>query len=363
MKLQGNYLLDEILLCDKLVHPPYQSYDPILRFFNEAAINADVKEIYTTIYRVANNSKILRALMSAARNGKEVVVFVELKARFDEAHNIKWAKLMKESGIKIIYSIPELKVHAKVALIKIEKNQQLTSIGLLATGNLNETTAQFYTDHVLLTSGVELTSELEQVFVFLKKRRHPSFADTINFHHLLVAQFNLLQTFVKLINQEINNARAGIKAGISIKINNLEEQILIDKLYEASNAGVKVDLIVRSVCRLVPGVSGMSANITVRRIVDRYLEHGRIFIFHNAGDEKVYLGSCDWMDRNIYRRVEVCFPLYDKALRDEVRSIIDLQLADNVAAVEINSEMENVPVRNGNHPTRSQESIFKFLSE
>ena len=362
IRLSGQLLLDDIQKKDRLVHPPYQSYDPILRFFNEAALNPDVEEIYTTVYRVANNSKILRALMSAAKNGKEVVAFVELKARFDEAHNIKWAKLMKAAGVRIIYSIPDLKVHAKIALVKLRKDKRLVSVGLLATGNLNENTARFYTDHVLFTSGVAVLNEVEQLFNFLKKRRHPFPAEKLTFEHLLVAQFNLLETFINLIDQEILNARSGLKATIIIKLNNLEEQTLIEKLYEASNAGVGIELIVRSVCRLVPGVQGMSENIRIRRIVDRYLEHGRIFIFHNAGEEKVFLGSCDWMNRNIYSRIEVCFPVYDKTLQEEIKAIIDLQLADNVAAVVINPNMENIALQPGSMEIRSQERIAQLLA-
>ncbi len=361
LSINSHSLFDAMQEKDRLVHPPYQSYDTILRFFNEAALNPDVEEIYTTMYRVANDSRIVHALISAARNGKKVTAFVELKARFDEANNIKWAKVMKAAGVRIIYSIPKLKVHAKVALAKKKVGERLVYYGLLATGNLNESTARFYTDHILLTTNGPLLRELEMLFIFLSKRRKPTQDDTIHFGHLLVAQFNLQQKFIDLIDTEINNASKGLPASITIKLNNLEEEVLIGKLYEASNAGVEIKLIVRSICRIIPGIKGMSENITVKRIVDRYLEHGRIFIFHNNGNEQIYLGSSDWMNRNVYRRIEVCFPLYNEGLKKEIRSIINLQLKDNVAAVLIDGNLQNVPIEDGETKIRSQQAIYDFL--
>ncbi|WP_316789046.1 polyphosphate kinase 1 [Pedobacter frigoris] len=323
-------LFEEILKKDILVNVPYQRYDPVLRFFNEAANDRRVAEIFTTLYRVANNSRIVSALISAARNGKKVVVLVELKARFDEANNIKWAKKMKASGVKIIYSSIDLKVHAKVALVKRKLESDMEYLGLLATGNLNETTARFYTDQILLTAHQPMLKELEFLFGFLSKRKKvPLAEDQIEFNHLLVAQFNLQQRFLDLIDREIRHSKSGIPAGITIKLNNLEERILITKLYEASQAGVKVQLIVRGICCLVPGVAGLSENISVIRIVDRYLEHARIFVFENNGNKEVFMGSADWMNRNIYSRVEVCFPLYDEDLKSIVMKIINLQLNDN----------------------------------
>lgn len=323
-------LFDLILKRDLLINVPYQSYDPILRFFNEAANDRYVQEIYTTLYRVASNSRIVSALITAARNGKKVVVMVELKARFDEANNIKWAKQMKAAGVKIVYSSISLKVHAKVALIKRLQGATHQYLGLLATGNLNESTAKFYTDQILLTAHQPMLKELEQLFGFLaKSKKIPGLDDQIDFKHLMVAQFNLQQRFLELIQREIDHAKAGQKTGITIKLNNLEEQVLITKLYEASQAGVKIQLIVRGICCLVPGVAGLSENITVIRIVDRYLEHGRIFIFENGGEQEIFMGSADWMNRNIYSRIEVCFPLYDVHLKSVVLEIINLQLNDN----------------------------------
>ena len=355
-------LFEAISKRDLMVHAPYQTYDTILRFFNEAAINNDVEEIYTTLYRVASDSKIVHALISAARVGKKVTVLVELKARFDEENNIIWAKRMKLAGVKIIYSVNSLKVHAKLALVK-RKNSDLPLLGLMATGNLNETTARFYTDHILLTAHQPMLAEAEKLFGFLSKKKKPEKIDAINFEHLLVAQFNLQTKFIELIDREIDNAKNGLPSGITIKLNNIEEEVLITKLYEASNAGVKVNLIARSICRLVPGIAGQSENITIKRIVDRYLEHGRVFIFHNNGNHEVFMGSSDWMNRNIYRRIEVCFPIYNEELKKQLMSIISLQWDDTEKAVLIDKDLKNIPLAKKEKGIRSQEAIYQFLSK
>ncbi|SKB92829.1 polyphosphate kinase 1 [Dyadobacter psychrophilus] len=358
---ENTSLFDALLERDLMVHAPYQSYDTILRFFNEAAINPQVEEIYTTMYRVAHDSKIAFALISAAKNGKKVTVLVELKARFDEANNIRWAKKMKSAGVKIVHSVNALKVHAKLALVK-RKHATCPYLGLLATGNLNEGTARFYTDHILLTAHQPMLTEAETLFRFLSKKKKPDSSDIIAFQHLLVAQFNLQAKFLQLIDREIANAKSGLAAGITIKLNNLEEEVLVNKLYEASNAGITIRLIVRSVCRIVPGVKGQSENISVKRIVDRFLEHGRVFIFHNNGQPEVYMGSADWMNRNIYRRIEVCFPIYSEALKAKMTEIIELQWQDTEQAVMIDSELNNVSLKGTGLGIRSQEAIYKLLS-
>lgn len=351
-------LFEHILRKDILVNVPYQNYDAVLRFFNEASNDINVAEIYVTLYRVARNSRIVNALMTAAKNGKKVVVLVELKARFDEANNIKWAKQMKAAGVKIIYSSIDLKVHAKVALVKRTIDGENQYLGLLATGNLNESTAKFYTDHILLTAHQPMLQELESLFDFLSNKDKA--AQEIEFKHLLVAQFNLHTSFLDLIQREIDHAKQGLSAGITIKLNNLEEQVLIAKLYEASQAGVKIQLMIRGICCLVPGQKGLSENITVRRIVDRFLEHGRVFIFDNNGQQAFYMGSADWMNRNIYSRIEVCFPLYDAELKRLIQEIITLQLQDNVQAVNITAKLENEEI-NGSPAIRSQEAIYQLL--
>jgi polyphosphate kinase len=356
-------LLNLIGTHDYMLHTPYHSYDAILRFFNEAAIRPDVEEVYVSLYRVASDSKIVNALISAAKNGKKVNVLVELKARFDEANNIKWAKKLKAAGARLIYSSTSLKVHAKIALVKLRNGNRMQYRGLLATGNFNENTARFYTDHILLTGNHGLLREIELLFIFLSQKQKPANDKIKPFKNLLVAQFNLQKRFMELIDREIDNHKQGLPASIIIKMNNLEEEKLIHKLYDASNAGIKVQLVVRGICRLVPGVAGQSQNITVTRIVDRYLEHGRIFIFGNNGNTEVYMGSSDWMNRNIYHRIEVCFPIYDENIKQEILQLIDLQLKDNVQAVHIDTQLNNIPVKQTEPVVRSQQQIYELLQQ
>ena len=354
-------LFREIQKKDILIHTPYQDFNTIIRFFNEAAVTEEVEEIYITLYRVANESRIAHALISAAKNGKKVTVFVELKARFDESNNIRWAKKMKSAGVHIIYSIPELKVHAKLALVKFKKDGTDKSLGLFSTGNFNETTAGFYTDHILLTANNNLLNEAESLFLFLKERKKPKAKDEIIFNNLLVAQFNLQNYFLALIENEMVNAGKGLPAGITIKLNNLEEEVLIAKLYDASRAGVKISLIVRGICRLIPGIVGMSENISVRRIVGRFLEHGRVFIFCNDNNSLVFLGSSDWMSRNIYRRIEVCFPIFSDALKRQIQDIIQFYVEDNMAAVILDETLNNLPVENHEREVNAQRDIYSYL--
>ncbi|MDF2477993.1 MAG: polyphosphate kinase 1 [Sphingobacterium sp.] len=351
-------LFDQLDQKDILICTPYESFDPILRFFNEAAIDPEVVEIHTTLYRIAGDSRIAQALATAAKNGKKVNVFVELKARFDEANNIHWSRIMKEQGVRISYSIPNLKVHAKIALVKRKDGKESALFG---TGNLNEKTATVYTDYFLMTSNHLLTAELGQLFEFLPNRKKPNSATDILFQHLLVAQFNLKQTFIGLIDEAIAQLKQGIATSIKIKLNNLEEESLINKLYEASQAGVKVQLLVRGICRLKPQVKGLSENIIVKRIVGRYLEHGRIFIFRYGGDTKVYLGSSDWMDRNIYRRIETCFPILETALSKKIQQLFEIQFADDIEATFIDDLGQNIPIP---HPigNKSQQQIVDYLN-
>jgi len=352
---------------ERMLHLPYHSYNYILRFFNEAAIDPGVKEIYVTLYRVAADSHIVNALISAAKNGKKVTVFVELKARFDEANNLKWSKKMKAAGIRIINSIPRLKVHAKVALIKRQEDQQDKWYSFMATGNFNEATGRFYTDHVLFTFNQDFGNELMPLFDYLQSRKQPAEYGKIPFKHLLVSQFNMIKRFSQLIDREIDNAKAGKPASIIIKLNNLQERAMIARLYKASKAGVKVHLIVRSICCLAPGVPGQSENIVVHRIVDRYLEHARVFAFHNNGEPEYYMGSADWMNRNLHSRIEVCFPIYDKQMGEELQHILDLQLKDNKKAVLLSSDVQTGAANNirvlsaGQEPLAAQQAIYDFV--
>ncbi len=347
---------------DRLIHLPYNSYNPVLRFFNEAAMDAQVEEIYLTIYRVASTSHIISALMSAARNGKKVTVFVELKARFDEENNVNMARLMKAAGVRIVNSIPGLKVHAKAALVKRREGIGWKYYGLLSTGNFNEGTARFYTDEVLMTAHTGITTDMSLLFAYLQNRQPADAYRYLRFQHLLVAQFNLRQQFIQLIDREIAHAQAGRPASIIIKMNNLQEQVLIEQLCKASEAGVKVQLIVRSICCLVPGVPGQSENISIIRLVDRFLEHSRIFLFHNNGDEALYMGSADWMNRNIYRRIEVCFPVYDAVLAAQVKHLLHLQLADNTKAVHISQSLANEPVAATGEKVHAQLAAHAYVA-
>ncbi|HUR66436.1 MAG TPA: polyphosphate kinase 1 [Chitinophagaceae bacterium] len=352
---------------ERMLHLPYHSYNYILRFFNEAAIDPNVTDIYVTLYRVAADSHIVNALISAAKNGKKVTVFVELKARFDEANNLKWSKKMKAAGVKIINSIPRLKVHAKVALVKRTEQQQSKAYSFMATGNFNESTGRFYTDHVLFTTNPDFGKELEMLFEYLQSRKQPGEYGKIPFKHLLVSQFNMIKRYNQLIDREIENAKAGKPASIIIKVNNLQEREMIAKLYKASRAGVKVQLLIRSICALAPGIPGQSENITVHRIVDRYLEHARVFVFHNNGETEYFMGSADWMNRNLHSRIEVCFPVYDKEICKSLDHILHLQLNDNKKAVLLVSDVVTGGANNlrvlsaGITPLAAQENIYQYV--
>lgn len=318
---------------DVLLHFPYDSYNPVLTFFNQAAIDPDVSSIYVTLYRVAADSHIVNALISAAKNKKEVMVFVELKARFDEANNIRWSKEMEKAGVKIIYSIPRIKVHSKIALVKKQTAAGKKSYAYVGTGNFNETTARFYTDHALFTTDPGVTGDLQTLFQFLKERTKPVRKAGKEFGSILVSQYNMTDIFEQEINAQIKRKKKGLPASIKIKLNNLEDIPMIDLLYKASRAGVSIQLIVRGICCLKSGEKDLSENIEVKRIVDRFLEHSRIFIFGENGSGKVYMGSSDWMTRNLHHRIEVCVPVGEPELAKQLKDYFDIQWNDNVKAV------------------------------
>ncbi|MCH5597532.1 polyphosphate kinase 1 [Niabella ginsengisoli] len=360
--LAKDRLLQNILQRDILLHLPFHNYDIVLRFFNEAALDANVEEISMTMYRISGTSRIAEALITAAMSGKKVTVFVELKARFDEANNISWAKKMKKAGVRIIYSIPQMKVHAKVVLIKRKDKGKLQYIGLLGTGNFNEVTARFYTDQMLMTSNTDLLKDLDQLFELLKKKNKALAADALLPKYLLIAPFNLQSRFEALIDREIGYAKSGSKAKMIIKINNLEDEKMIMKLYEASNEGVEIQLIVRGICRLMPGVKAQSENIKVIRVVDRYLEHGRIFWFYNNGEDEVYLGSADWMTRNLYRRIEVCFPVLDPSAKTSLKHVLEIYLNDTTKEISSTAGRNNIPVTKGK-ARRAQAEMYQWVKE
>jgi polyphosphate kinase len=351
-----------MLRKDVLLHLPYHSYAPVLSFFNQAAVDMNVTEIYITLYRVAAESHIVNALISAARNGKKVTCFIELKARFDEANNIRWSRIMKDAGIKLIYSSPSIKVHSKIALVKRKEKGNTQLYGVVSTGNFNESTAKFYTDHVLLTTKPEVVQELKQLFAYL--RRPGVYAQTtLKFEELLVARFNMNELLEFYIKQEMEKVRLGKSGLISMKVNNLEDPWMINLLYKASRAGVMVRLIVRSVCCLVPGVPGKSENITVKRIVDHYLEHSRLFIFGDDRNAVVYMGSADLMIRNLRNRIEVAVKIGNNNLKNDLKHYFNLQWSDNTNAVYIDKNLNNVPVANENEEKRNaQQEIMQYLS-
>lgn len=342
---------------DFLLHFPYQSYDHVLIFFNQAVLDPYVTEIMATFYRVAFDSHIVNALISASKNGKKVKAFVEVKARFDEANNLLWAEKMEKAGIEIFYSLPDIKVHAKTALITRVKDGISKTYGFYGTGNFNERTAGIYSDIGLFTANPVMNEELKEVFLYLYTGRQPN-----PFRHLLVSQFNIIDEFKKLISNEMTIARSGGEGKIIIKLNNLEDSEMIDALYEASHAGVKIELIVRSICRLRPGVPGLSENISLSRVVGRYLEHSRVFIFNNDGVPKVFMGSSDWMERNLRSRVEVVFPVYNEACRQEIFSFIKIQLARYRKSTQIDQHLKPIPVEPAlEHGYDAQEAFYQLI--
>jgi polyphosphate kinase len=343
---------------DRLLHYPYQSFDYVLKFLNEASIDPKVDEIKVTQYRVASNSAVVNALISAARNGKKVTVFVEVKARFDEENNLYSARLMEQAGVRIIYSLPGLKVHAKMALaIRRSGDLRKRSYGYLSTGNFNEKTARLYGDHGFFTCDETFILELEMLFNFLDD---PS--STPVFNKMLVTQFNLKRELTKRIDHEIEISKNGGKGYIILKLNGIQNKTLINKLYDASKAGVKIDLIIRGICCVVPNQS-FSRNIRIIRIVDSFLEHARVWVFGNDGDPQVFLSSADWLNRNINRRIEIAFPIYAAALRDELLGILNLQLNDNTKARIISEDLENLPIpRNNQAEVRAQVDTYRMLA-
>ncbi|MDR1779305.1 MAG: polyphosphate kinase 1 [Tannerella sp.] len=342
---------------DVLLHFPYQSFDYLIRFLEEAAADPDVEEIKITQYRVAENSAVVGTLMDAARKyGKRVTVFVEVKARFDEEHNLNTADAMKAAGIRIIYSIKGLKVHAKVAVILRNKPDK-PDFAYVGTGNFNEKTATIYSDIALLTCNKAIVTDINNLFAFLEKPvTHPDF----HFQHLLVTRFSMVDALKEMIQREVENVKAGRKGRIILKMNGLQDETMIDELYRASENGVSIDLIVRGICCLVPG-QPYSRNIRVTRIVDMFLEHARIWYFYNDGDETIYISSADWMKRNLNRRIEAAAPILDSELKEVIINILHIQLSDNVKACYIDENLQNVFKRGGDSSIRAQTATADYI--
>lgn len=347
-------ILDAIKKKDYILHFPYQSYNYVPKMIWEAAEDPKVEEIHITLYRVANKSEVTTALLHALSKGKKVNTFIEAKARFDESSNLYWGAQLQEAGASVRYSFPGIKVHTKLLLIRKKEGRKLKNYAYIGTGNFNEKTAKLYCDHALLTADTRLADEVIQVFELLNRK-----IIVPKTKHLMISPFSTRSGFEKLVKKEISNAKKGKKAYIILKMNSLEDRGMIEKLYEASCAGVQIKLIIRGMCCLVPGVKDLSENIEVVSIIDRFLEHARVYIFGNDGKEKMYLASADWMTRNLDRRVEVVFPIYDPSVYTELRKIIDLQLADNKKARIINADQDNKYVKKKGKKIRSQEAIYK----
>lgn len=353
-------ILDILRNKEIALHFPYQKYDYVAQFIREAARDPKVRALKITLYRVASKSAIVEALLEALRSGKQVVAFIEAKARFDEASNLYWGEELEQAGAKVIYSYPGIKVHTKLFLAARAEEDQLRYYAYLGTGNFNEKTARLYGDHALLTANQQIAAEVEQVFALLERRIIIPMCK-----HLFVSPFNLRDRFSQLIDREIENARNGKEAYMILKMNSLEDPDMIRKLYEASQAGVEIKMIIRGICCLRSGIEGLSENIQIISIVDRFLEHARVYIFGNGGEERLYIASADWMTRNLDHRVEVAIPIYDGEIAREIRTIINLQLLDNQKARYLTPDLDNphkkaLPIEK---PVRAQADIYRYLKK
>lgn len=349
-ELEEGSILDTIRSKDCYLHYPYHSFSTYLRVLREAAISKDVKSIKTSLYRLAKDSRVVKALICAAKNGKNVTVVIELLARFDEASNINWSKKMQDAGIRVIFGVEGLKVHAKLLHISSRKGD----IACISTGNFHEGNARAYTDFTLMTAHKAIAREVDAVFSFIEKPYSP-----VPFRHLLVSPNDMRKKLISMINTEIQHAKAGEPAYIMAKVNHITDRLLVKKLYEASAAGVRIDLLVRGNCSLVTGIPKVSENIRINGIIDRYLEHSRILIFCNGGKERYYLGSADWMTRNFDTRIEVYAPVYDTALQANLKRVIEFGLRDTLQGHLVDGTGRNLPwTTEENLPFRSQEALY-----
>ncbi|QZE14187.1 polyphosphate kinase 1 [Halosquirtibacter laminarini] len=343
---------------DIMLHYPYQSFNHFIDFLREVAIDPKVVEIGVTIYRVASDSKVINALINAARNGKKVTVLIELQARFDEKANIYWSNTLQEAGVQVISGIPGLKVHSKLVWVQRIENDIPVNYGYIGTGNHNESTAKIYSDIGLFTSDTMITQDLENLFRFFR-HNYMHF----DYNRLIVSPFYLRNFLVDCIEQEISNAKNGIPAFMILKMNSLVDKEMADKLYEASSAGVKIDIIVRGISVVVPGVPGLSENIRTVSIVDKFLEHSRIWLFHNNGENSTYISSADWMPRNLNRRIEIACPVKDEVLKNELIDYLQIQLSDNVKARENGRGYRNIYINKNESGMRCQDAFYDYLKE
>ena len=348
-------LLKKIAEKDYLQFTPYHTFSNIIWFLREAALDPKVKSVKITIYRLAKNSQVVNSLINAVKNGKKVTVQIELQARFDEESNIRYAEQLKAEGVKLIFGVRGLKVHSKICVIEREEGKGIKRYGFISTGNFNESTAKVYTDYTLFTANQDILKEVNKVFNFFETNYNIQ-----KYKHLIVSPHYTKKILKQLIDEEIKNAKAGKEAYIKLKMNNITSYKMIDKLYEASRAGVKIQMIVRGICCLVPGIEGMSENIEVISIVDKFLEHPRLFIFGNNGNSKVYISSADWMTRNISFRVEVGCPIYDETIKQELIDTFEISWADNVKARVIDQAQDNHYRSHTLPAQRSQVALYEY---
>jgi polyphosphate kinase len=354
-------LVSEIILKkDIMLHFPYHAYDPVIDMLREAAMDDNVVNIKITAYRLASNSKVINALINAARNGKQVTVFLELKARFDEEANLEWKSIMEEEGIKVLVGVPNKKVHAKLCVIQTKVAGKLVKYGFISTGNLNEKTAKVYADHCLLTANKQLMNESSRIFNYLENWQQGD-KPIVKMQHLLISPINMRNSILHLIDNEIKFAKQGKTAKIIIKLNSLTDITLIEHLYKAVKSNVEVHLIIRGILTLKVNNEKGNTKLNAISIVDQYLEHARVMIFHNKGNEKVYISSADWMVRNLDHRIEVATPIFDPAIKKELIDIINIQLKDNQKARILDANLHNKYVPLSGKKYKSQEQTYIYL--
>ena len=354
----GKSILSAIKKKDIMLFFPYHPFDHFIDLLREASIDPLVTSIQITLYRLARNSSVINALLNAVRNGKTVTTVVELQARFDEEANIEWGNKLLDEGVKVIYGVPGLKVHAKLCLITRIKNNVSQRYAAIGTGNFNEDTARIYSDHLLLTTSKKITNEVQKAFDFFSVNYKKD-----NYYHLVLSPFFLRNKITLLIENEIKNAKNGEEAYIYLKLNNLTDIEIINNLYEASKAGVRIKLIIRGMISLIGGVKDISENIKAIGIVDRFLEHTRFMIFCNGGNEEYYISSADLMTRNIDHRIEVTCPVFDKSIKNELKHIFEIQWNDNVKARKLDTVLSNKFVKHGKKQIHSQVEVYNYLKK
>ncbi|WP_405383196.1 polyphosphate kinase 1 [Maribacter sp. LLG6340-A2] len=357
LSVEGS-ILESIAKKDYLQYTPYHTFTYILKFLREAALDPKVRSIKITVYRLASNSQVAASLINAVKNGKQVTVQIELQARFDEQANIEYAEQLQAEGVKLIFGVPGLKVHSKICLIEREEGDMIKRYGFISTGNFNESTARIYTDYTLFTAHDPILKELNKVFDFFETTYKIN-----KYKHLIVSPHYTKNAFMKLIDAEIANAILGKEAYIKIKMNSFTSYKMVDKLYEASRAGVKIQLIIRGICCLVPGIKGMSENIEAISVVDKFLEHTRLFAFANGGNPKVYISSADWMTRNLDYRVEVGCPIYDEDIKKELMDTFEICWKDNMKARIFTEKQDNAYRKTKNPKVRSQFATYDYYAK